>query len=149
MSSKPKIKAAVKRFLKERAVGCCEYCMAPQSHSESFFSVEHIIPTVESGSDEIDNLAYACLGCNFCKAIKTTAVDPNTREKVNLYNPRTQKWQVHFAWKKGFIEITGLTPTGRATIIALKMNREYLQNKRLSLRKSGVHPPKHSLLKIS
>jgi hypothetical protein len=119
--------------------------MSPQSYSEAYFAVEHILPKAFDGKDDIDNLAFSCLGCNWHKAIKITAIDPESNEKVPLYNPREQKWTAHFQWSDDFSEIIGLSPIGRATILALKMNREFLRNQRSAFAKLKVHPPKHSL----
>ena len=38
-----------------------------------------------------------------------------------MFHPRRQRWRDHFRWD-GF-RIVGLTPTGRATVAALQMNR--------------------------
>ncbi len=146
MYFEPKTKAATRRYVIERANGCCEYCMSPQNYSEAYFAVEHIIPKVFDGKDDIDNLAFSCLGCNWHKAVKTVAIDPLSKETVALFNPRAQAWTSHFAWSEDFTEMIGHTPCGRATIIALKMNREFLKNQRLAFAKLKIHPPKHSLI---
>jgi hypothetical protein len=41
---------------------------------------------------------------------------------VPLFHPRQHSWDEHFAWNVEGIEIIGLTPTGRATVVALNMN---------------------------
>jgi hypothetical protein len=50
-------------------------------------------------------------------------------------------WSDHFAWSAGFSEIIGKTPTGRATVQRLQLNREALVNLRTVLRSLGKHPP--------
>ncbi|MCY7391068.1 MAG: hypothetical protein LH647_06055, partial [Leptolyngbyaceae cyanobacterium CAN_BIN12] len=59
--------------------------------------------------------AYACLGCNWNKADKTTVLDPYTSEPTGLFHPRRHKWPDHFAWNNDFTLIHGITPIGRAT----------------------------------
>jgi len=105
------------------------------------FSVDHIIPRMLGGETKMDNLAYACLGCNGFKSSRTEAVDPATNDSVSLFNPRRQKWEAHFTWSTDLTEILGKTSTGRATIIALKLNRQNLINMRRLLLLIEQHPP--------
>jgi hypothetical protein len=58
-----------------------------------------------------------------------------------LFNPRQQKWGEHFNWSENFTRIIGLTPTGRATVVSLQLNREELLNFRRILFAAGEHPP--------
>jgi hypothetical protein len=53
-------------------------------------------------------------------------MDAQTNERVALFNPRTQVWIEHFAFLPDGITIIGLTPTGRATVIALRLNNEFI-----------------------
>ena len=135
VSRKKKRRAAV------RANHYCEYCRCPESHSPSSFSVEHILPRIRGGSDELENLAFACQGCNNRKYSHTTAIDPASGQTVDLYNPRTQLWADHFVWREGFTELIGLTAVGRATISRLGLNRPNLINLRGALVAVQVHPP--------
>ncbi|MEM9887970.1 MAG: HNH endonuclease signature motif containing protein [Bacteroidota bacterium] len=134
-----KVKAAVA----ERASHICEYCICPLLLSSSPFSVEHIIPLAKNGSDDIDNLALACQGCNNFKYALTEAIDSITGEYAPLYNPRKDKWNEHFTWSDDFIELLGISPIGRATISKLKLNREGVKNQRKLLKIWNLHPPKN------
>ncbi len=108
------------------------------------FSVEHIEPRGQGGGTSLDNLALACQGCNNHKYAKTQGNDPVSGEVILLYHPRKQKWREHFAWNDDYILIIGLTPTGRATVDALQLNREGLMNLRRILYAMGEHPPAES-----
>lgn len=88
-----------------------------------------------------DNLAYACQGCNSFKYTKTTAVDPVSNIEVALFHPRHQRWSEHFVWNEDAALIIGVTATGRATVDALRLNREELINLRRVLFMNGEHPP--------
>ena len=66
------------------------------------------------------------------------AIDPESNEQAELFNPRTQNWQDHFRWDRDLA--VGLTPTGRATIAALKMNRPLIVAIRGEERIRGRHP---------
>lgn len=125
----------------ERARGCCEYCRSRVDFATQSFSVEHIIPVSRGGETTLDNLALACPGCNGHKYTKTEAPDPVDGTVVPLYNPRQQRWQDHFRWHEDFTCIVGLTPTGRATVSALQMNRPGVMNMRRALFALGLHPP--------
>ncbi len=129
-----------KRIVAERAHGCCEYCRSQARYATQSFSTEHIEPPGAGGKTELDNLAFACQGCNGHKYNKTKAIDPVTKKLVPLFHPRRQKWNEHFQWSEDFTLIMGITPTGRATIAALKLNRESLANLRGTLFLTGKHP---------
>lgn len=118
------ISAAKRKEVEKRAKNLCEYCLCPQDHSPQPFSIEHILPKAKKGSDDLGNLALACQACNNAKYIKIEALDPLSREIVPLYNPRKDVWSQHFAWNTDFSEIIGISPTGRATVKTLKVNRE-------------------------
>jgi len=107
-----------------RAGGRCEYCHAPQSACGYRFHLEHIVPAAERGSDDLDNRALACAACNLAKSDRTTGIDPETRQRLDLYNPRTDAWDEHFRWQGDPPAIVGRTPEGRATIVALDLNAE-------------------------
>ncbi len=125
----------------ERAKGHCEYCLCPDSHSCSPFSVEHIYPLVLGGLSKLENLAYSCQGCNNHKYIFIEALDTVSGLKVPLYHPRKDKWVEHFAWSSDLVYLVGLTATGRATIETLHLNRDRVLNIRKLLKTVGLHPP--------
>lgn len=64
-----------------------------------------------------------------------------TGETAPLYHPRHQTWSDHFEWSADFTLIVGLTPTRRATVEVLHLNRERLANLRRVLYAMGEHPP--------
>ncbi|MDX2041985.1 MAG: HNH endonuclease signature motif containing protein [Acidobacteriota bacterium] len=133
--------AAQRRAVEARANGVCEYCRILKSFVPEPFNVEHIIPVAQGGKTEIRNLAWACAGCNYYKHDKVKAVDPQTNQKVQLFNPRRQRWEEQFAWDKSAKLLIGLTAAGRATVQALRLNREELINLRWALGELGLHPP--------
>jgi hypothetical protein len=135
------VTAQERHIIAERARGCCEYCRSRVDFATQSFSVEHIIAVSRGGETALDNLAFACPGCNGHKYTKTEAPDPVDGTVVPLYNPRVQRWQDHFRWNEDFTCIVGLTPTGRATVSALQMNRSGVTNIRRALFAIGLHPP--------
>lgn len=139
--SEARISRALREAVMTRSKGICEYCYAQQDFSMDSFAVEHIIPRSKGGSNDLSNLAFSCLGCNGCKYTRTEAIDPETKQTVPLHNPRLSVWSIDFAWSQDYTEIIGLTPTGRATIQALQLNRLGNQNLRRVLHQTGDHPP--------
>jgi len=138
MSNRPS--AGTRRLVAERADFRCEYCKTPAALSAAPYSGEHITPRSQGGSHEAENLAFCCLGCNGHKAAKTKAVDPATRQTVSLFNPRLERWSDHFVWADGGITIQGRTPTGRATVAAMLLNRVGLRNLRRLMLMAELHP---------
>lgn len=131
--------AATVRLVVARAGERCEYCRMHQSLQGGTFHVEHIGPSSQGGSDEPDNLALSCPGCNLHKSDRTEATDPETGATVRLFNPRQDRWADHFRWDEQ--RLVGLTEVGRATISALDLNH----SRRVRIRQAealfGLFPP--------
>lgn len=139
--SKPYIRASLRQAVFDRAQGCCEYCRSQARYGLETFSVEHVLPLAHGGKTEGENLALACQGCNNHKYTKTASLDPVSGALSPLFNPREQNWDEHFSWSKDFSRIVGLTDTGRATVLALRLNRSGVVNLRHALYRLGEHPP--------
>jgi HNH endonuclease len=132
---------SIQREVIQRARGYCEYCRLPAAFSSSSFNFEHIIPLSKQGLTILLNLAYSCGGCNAHKKDKIEALDPLTRQLMPLFNPRTDIWAKHFEWSDDDLHIIGTTPTGRATVQLLKVNRQGNVNLRELLKMAELHPP--------
>jgi hypothetical protein len=100
----------------------CEYCHAPEAIFNFPFEVEHVIPTSQSGADDLANLALTCRSCNLYKSNHLIGPDDATGTEVALFNPRTENWTEHFELDLDRGEIRGRGPTGRATVARLRMN---------------------------
>jgi hypothetical protein len=129
-----------RKSVRARARGTCEYCRSQERFATQSFSVEHIVPLQGGGGDDLDNLAFACQGCNNHKYTKTEAIDPVSGEIVRLFHPRRDRWPDHFIWNHDFTRIIGLTAEGRATVEALRLNRSSLVKLRRALFGCGEHP---------
>ncbi len=115
--------ASTRELVRRRAGDRCEYCHMPQDATPFIpFHLEHIIAKqhLDLVRDELGNLAYACDRCNAFKGPSLSSIDPNTGDKVEVFNPRTDEWSDHFEIAGG--RILGLTPIGRATARLLNMN---------------------------
>jgi hypothetical protein len=131
--------APLKRAVFHRAGGRCEYCGLSQSGQEARFHVDHIHPLADGGATTLENLALACVSCSLRKGARRSALDPLTRKRVPLFHPRTQVWADHFQWKG--CRLIGISPTGRATVDTLKINRLLAQSIRAEEALRGRHPP--------
>jgi len=141
VSQRRKISPEIQRLVRQRANRLCEYCHTSEQWQYVRFTVDHVIPLAQGSSDDLDNLALACFHCNRKKADKLTALDPDSGEEVPLFNSRRDVWSEHFIWSSDRLFIVGLTPTGRASVDALELNRERVINIRAADRTVGRHPP--------
>ena len=110
-------------------------------YSLDYFNFDHVISVCKGGTSDLANLAWTCGRCNGHKHGKTHAIDPLTQDSCHLYNPREDEWIEHFQWSKDALRMIGKTPTGRATIALLQINREGVVNLRKLLLMVGLHPP--------
>ena len=122
------------------ARGQCEYCRTQMRYAPDPFSVEHIQPRSLGGKSDPSNLALSCQGCNNLKFTSTESTDPITGLPARLFHPRQNRWNSHFAWSEDLTQIVGRTPTGRATIDRLQLNRAGVVNLREVLASIGKHP---------
>lgn len=75
------------------------------------------------------------------KGTRTEAFDEITQATVALFHPRRDVWDEHFVWSADFLTVIALTPTGRVTVTALKLNRVGVRNLRRLLSGAALHPP--------
>ena len=135
----PKIPAALRRLVIQRAENRCEYCLISQIGQVATFHIDHIIPTVAGGKTVAGNLALACVSCSLRKGARQKIEDLETGEIVSIFNPRQQVWQEHFTWQD--TRVIGLTAIGRATLQALDLNRPTMLAIRSEEKSLGRHPP--------
>jgi hypothetical protein len=113
--------AALRRQVRECAGHRCEYCRGRQEDDPLFsFHVEHVLRRQHGGLDAAAKLALACYHCNRHKGPNLAALDPETNQLTQLFDPRQDDWDEHFR-AVGAV-IAGRTPIGRATARLLKMN---------------------------
>jgi hypothetical protein len=128
-----------------RAKHRCEYCHYPKRASNTFLEIEHIVPRSKQGETTLANLALACRRCNSHKSNKTDGLDPVTSERVRLFNPRLDNWDVHFHLNIRTGEIEGRTSIGRATAQELSINETLAVANRLLLIEKDIFPSHNEL----
>jgi HNH endonuclease len=135
------VSEAVRLRVRAAAADRCGYCRSHQRYLLGVLEIEHIVPLSRGGSDDEDNLWLGCARCNRFKGPQIEARDPLTEEVHALFNPRVQRWGEHFRWDAGGAVICGLTPSGRATVVALRLNHEHSVAVRRNWIAAGWHPP--------
>ncbi len=135
------VAAALRRAVRERFTDRCAYCRTAEGLTATQFEIEHIVPRAAGGVTGTDNLCLACPMCNRFKSDATTAADPTTGIVVALFHPHRERWPDHFGWAADGTEIAGLTPIGRATAWAFRMNRPAMIRVRRLWVALGEHPP--------
>lgn len=149
---KPRISRQVRDRVATESLYRCGYCRTPQSIAGYRLTIDHIIPEARGGTSVEENLWLACAACNQFKGVQTQARDPRTLRQVRLFNPRQQQWETHFLWDRGTASdppgtwdrgtvISGLTACGRATVVALQMNRPEIVAARSLWVQAGWWPP--------
>jgi len=138
MADKQSIPERLRRQVRERANGRCEYCLL---HSEDMLlphQVDHIVAEQHGGTLDLDNLAWSCFFCNHTKGPNIASLDPDTKHIVPLFNPRTQQWSRHFRLNGPRIE--PITASGRATANLLQFNTTLRLQERVILISIGHYP---------
>jgi hypothetical protein len=135
-------KDKLRQLLFKRAHLECEYCRSPQALLMADLEIEHIRPKAKGGKTVDENLCAASRKCNELKRVRTKAVDPKSGTMTPLFHPRTQVWSDHFEFSIDGSFIIGKTAIGRATLEALRLNRERAVLLRRLWMKAGWHPPR-------
>ncbi len=115
-----RIPKSIDHAVRTRAGDRCEYCLAPQSASKFRFWIDHIIASQHLGPANSENLALSCPFCNRHKGPNMVGIDPTSGLLARLFNPRTDEWEQHFL--SYGVQLAGISPTGRATVVVLAMN---------------------------
>ncbi|MEO6820855.1 MAG: HNH endonuclease signature motif containing protein [Ginsengibacter sp.] len=92
----------IKSAVAQRAGFKCEYCLLSDIVSFYNFHIDHIISIKHGGVSHIDNLAYCCPDCNYCKGSDIGSAIENDI-MVRFFNPRKDKWNEHFYLEDGMI----------------------------------------------
>jgi HNH endonuclease len=138
----PYLSSDLKQRVREHFQNCCAYCLSPQRLIPVTFEFDHIVPQSDGGATTFENLCLACPSCNSYKHDAVSAPDPETGDLATLFHPQQDQWQAHFAWNEANTLLLGQTPSARATIIKLRINRPALVELRDLWVDFGYFPPK-------
>jgi hypothetical protein len=111
----------LRRQVRERANGNCEYCLLNEQYALKTHEIDHIRAERHGGPTTLENLCLSCFDCNRYKGSDLSSIDPVTDEIVPLFDPRRDKWNDHFQVDKDGL-INGITAKGRVTVRLLEFN---------------------------
>jgi hypothetical protein len=111
----------------------------PQLYDEIPFEIDHVVAEQHGGKTIASNLALACFADNHHKGPNLAGIDPKTRRRTWLFNPRRHRWARHFRWDGPIL--VGRTAVGRTTIAVLGINLAHRVRHRAQLIAEGVFPP--------
>lgn len=112
--------AALRREIRDRASGCCEFCRMPDNEPVFPHEPDHIIAFKHHGKIDRNNLAYACFVFNRTKGSDIASIDPLSGVLTPLFHPRQHIWDEHFRCNGPLVE--PLTVEGRVTVMLLRIN---------------------------
>lgn len=130
------VPAELRRLVRERAGGLCEYCRIAEAATFAPHEIDHVVAEKHGGETTAENLALSCTLCNRRKGSDLSSIDPHTREVALLFHPRKHRWSDHF--RPDGPRLEPLTPTGRATARLLDFNAEVRLAERAALSSAGV-----------
>jgi len=131
------ISNSLRKQVAQRALFCCEYCLAFEGHSFVKFQIEHIISLKHGGLTILANLAFACFFCNNAKGSDLGTIVKN-EGLIRFYNPRKDNWKKHFKLDQHII--LPKTNIAEGTIKILGLNNEDRLTERKSLYEAGFYP---------
>ena len=126
-------------FVRERALQSCEYCRIPELFSFLGFEIDHIISIKHGGSNELDNLSWACAFCNNYKGSDLGTILLPAKKIIRFYNPRVDLWEDNFEFSGPLINPK--TDIGEATIKIFQFNEVNRIIERELCLATGLIPP--------
>jgi 5-methylcytosine-specific restriction endonuclease McrA len=58
------LSGAIREQVRQRAQCACEFCGVTEIDTGGMLTIDHFRPRAKAGSDELENLIYACITCN-------------------------------------------------------------------------------------
>jgi len=104
----------------------CGYCGVSEIDTGGELTIDHYIPFAHGGTDEEDNLVYACPRCNGYKW-KFLPTEAHQAIGQRILHPLNDNLAEHYRLDEITGELIGLTVTGRFHITQLKLNRSQLK----------------------
>ena len=135
------VSAELRRKIRAHFRDHCAYCHTPEALTVVIFEFEHISPRSLGGATSFENLCLSCPTCNRYKSDRTFGAGDEQTRMTALFHPHRDAWNDHFSWSEDATELVGLTPSGKATIDTLRMNRLQLIRVRRLWVAMGEHPP--------
>lgn len=123
----------------------CGYCQVTEIEVGSELTIDHYKPRAADGTDDLDNLVYACQRCNLNKRdFWPTTADLALGHRV--LHPLIDNFSQHFSIDPQNGYVTPLTETGHFHVTLLQLNRPQLVKRRLAKQLNVIMAEKQKLL---
>lgn len=123
----------------------CGYCQVTEISVGGELTIDHFKPRAAGGSDDLDNLVYACQRCNLYKHHFWPS-DDQLRRGERVLHPQRDDLMQHFFLKHASGQLEALTTTGQFHITLLQLNRPQLVKRRLAQQLAEVIQQKLALV---
>ena len=137
---RPQFEATRERF--QRA---CGYCGVTETSVGGALTLDHYRPLAAGGSDDPDNLVYACVRCNQYKG-DFWPDDADLAHGRRVLHPGVDDTLVHMVEDENTGYLQGRTATGVFHVALLRLNRPQLVAHRLAGRLQKILAEKVRLL---
>ncbi len=131
--------------VRQRYHYACGYCAVTETAVGAELTIDHYQPRAAGGTDEIENLVYACMKCNQYKGDFWHNVDDLAQGRRVLH-PLRDDLASHLSEDQQTGYLQGLTRTGQFHIALLRLNRPQLIEYRLVRHFQNVLTEKQNLL---
>lgn len=131
--------------VRQRYRRSCGYCGVTETTAGGELTLDHYRPRSAGGSDDFDNLVYACIKCNQYKS-DYWPDDVDLAQGRRLLHPGFDDASLHLIEDEVTGRLHGLTPTGSFHITVLRLNRPQLVAHRLAHRLQRILEEKVRLL---
>lgn len=122
------VSAELRHAVRLAFMGRCGYCGVSEAFMGSLLEIDHFVPTSAGGTDNLDNLIYACTACNRFK--RDYVPEKHSPESLRLLHPKRDDVREHIAeLDQG--RLIGLTSRGWFHLQQLNLNRPQLVEMRL------------------
>lgn len=93
------VSAQVRAAVRAAFGGRCGYCGVAETSVGAELEIDHFIPSVAGGADDVDNLVYACTVCNRFKSDYVSGAD--APDGLRLLHPGVDDMGVHLVETEG------------------------------------------------
>lgn len=118
-------------LIRQRYKYACGYCAVTEVSSGGLLTVDHYQPLASGGSDDLENLVYACMRCNQYKHRFWPTPDEALRG-FRVLHPLRDVLSDHYQLDKQTGRLEPFTVTGSFHIQLLRLNRPQLVRQRLA-----------------
>jgi hypothetical protein len=117
------ISAHLRRTVRTLYAFACGYCGVTEAEVGAYLTIDHFVPQNVGGSDDMENLVYACHACNLYKSVAWNPQSPP------VLHPLQTDMKLHIRSTIDDI-LEGLTPEGMRHIKTLHLNRPPMVERR-------------------